>query len=103
MVDPDRPDDNMAHAHCMLDTQVYKHTLTVCNNYALSTTTTVARTHHNVNVIPTLPVLVEVIKLSFIFVPDSFLYSTVTLIVRKYRSVNFYTNRSFMAKPTRQV
>ena len=26
-------DDNVAHAHCMLYTYVYKHTLRVCNTY----------------------------------------------------------------------
>jgi hypothetical protein len=30
-------DDNMAHAHCMLDKQGYKHKLTICNNYCFST------------------------------------------------------------------
>jgi hypothetical protein len=25
-------DENMEHAHCMLDTEVYKHTLSVCAN-----------------------------------------------------------------------
>jgi len=28
-------DDNMAHAHCMLDNQGYKHTLRTCNSYLL--------------------------------------------------------------------
>ena len=36
-------DDNMTHAHCMLDTKGYKHTLTVCNTYFFSTATVVAR------------------------------------------------------------
>jgi len=45
-------DDNMAHAHCMLDTYGYKHTLNLCNAYCFSTATVVAgrRLH-------TLPVL----------------------------------------------
>ena len=30
-------DDNMAHAHCMLDTYGYKHTLRVCITYCFST------------------------------------------------------------------
>jgi len=38
------PDDNMAHAHCMLDTWGYKHTLRLCNTYCVSTATVVART-----------------------------------------------------------
>ena len=33
---------NMVHAHCMLDTEGYKHTLTICNTY-FSTTTMVTR------------------------------------------------------------
>jgi hypothetical protein len=41
-------DDNMAHAHCMLDTEGYKHTLRICNTYCLSTSTVVARTPVNV-------------------------------------------------------
>ena len=32
-------DDNMAHAHCMLDTRGYKHILRMCNTYCRSTTT----------------------------------------------------------------
>jgi hypothetical protein len=35
-------DNNMAHAHCMLVTYGYKHTLRICNNYLFSTTTMVA-------------------------------------------------------------
>ena len=37
-------DDSMAHAHFMLDTQGYKHTLKICNTHCFSTTTLVART-----------------------------------------------------------
>ena len=40
-------DDNMAHAHCMLDTQGYKHTLTICDSNCFSTAKMVARTRHN--------------------------------------------------------
>ena len=40
-------DDNMAHAHCMLDTLGYKHTLRLYNTYRFSTTTMVARTRLN--------------------------------------------------------
>jgi len=36
---------NMAHAHCMLDTQGYKWTLRICNTYSFSTATIVAWTH----------------------------------------------------------
>jgi len=38
-------DDKPVHAHCLLDTQGYKHTLTMCYTYCFSTTTMVARTH----------------------------------------------------------
>jgi len=38
----------MAHAHCMLNTEGYKYTLTICNTYCFSTATMVARTRHNV-------------------------------------------------------
>jgi len=41
-------DDNTVHAHCMLDTNGYKHTLRLCNTYCFSSTTVVARTCHNV-------------------------------------------------------
>ena len=29
-------DDNMAHAHCMLDTQGYKRTLSICNTHCFA-------------------------------------------------------------------
>jgi hypothetical protein len=41
-------DDNMAHAHCMQDTKVYKYTLRICNIYCFSTATMVARMHPNI-------------------------------------------------------
>jgi hypothetical protein len=43
-------DDNMAHAHCMLDTYGYKyrHTLRLCNTHCFSTATPVAWTRLNV-------------------------------------------------------
>jgi len=28
-------DDNMAHVHCMMDTQGYKHTLVICIDFPL--------------------------------------------------------------------
>jgi len=37
-------DDNMAHAHCMLDTWGYRYTLRMCNSYCISTARVVART-----------------------------------------------------------
>jgi hypothetical protein len=38
----------MAHVHCMLVTQVYKHTLRICNNYCFSTAATVEQRLLNV-------------------------------------------------------
>jgi len=40
-------DDNMAHAHCLLDNQGYKHTLRVTNNHWFSTATVLARKYIN--------------------------------------------------------
>jgi len=37
-------DDNMAHAHCMLDTLGYRNTLRTCNTYCFITATIVTRT-----------------------------------------------------------
>jgi hypothetical protein len=37
-------DDNMAHAHCILDNWAYKHTLRIYNTYCISTATMVTRT-----------------------------------------------------------
>ena len=37
-------DDNMAHAHRVLDTQGYRHTLRMCNTYCFSTASMVTRT-----------------------------------------------------------
>jgi len=45
-------DDNMVHAHCMLDTLGYKHTLTICNTYGFSTVTMVARKRLKVTLLP---------------------------------------------------
>jgi len=39
---------NTAHAHCVLDTWVYKHTLTISNSYCFSTVTVVARMRLNI-------------------------------------------------------
>jgi hypothetical protein len=37
-------DDNMAHAHCMMDTQGYRYKLRICNTYSFSTVIMVERT-----------------------------------------------------------
>jgi hypothetical protein len=50
-------DDDMTHVHYMLDTQGYRHTLTICNTYCFSTATMAARTRLDVAVIRTLAVL----------------------------------------------
>jgi len=39
--------DNTAHAHWMLGTQGYKHTLRICSSYCLSSATMAARTRLN--------------------------------------------------------
>ena len=36
-------DDNMAHEHCMLDNEGYRHTLRIRNTYRFSTTKVVTR------------------------------------------------------------
>jgi hypothetical protein len=41
-------DANMAHAHCMLDSEGYKHTFGIRNTYRLSTATQVVRTRLSV-------------------------------------------------------
>jgi hypothetical protein len=35
-------DDNMVHAHCMVDTEGYRHTLRICNICFFSSSTMVA-------------------------------------------------------------
>ena len=49
----------MARAHSMLDTDSYKHSLTINNTYSSSAATMVARTWLNVTFIRTLPVLLN--------------------------------------------
>jgi len=41
-------DDNMAHAHCMLDNLGYEYTHRLCNSYCFNSATLVARTRLNV-------------------------------------------------------
>jgi hypothetical protein len=41
-------DDDMAHAHCMLDNQGYRHKLRICNTYWFYTATMVTGTHFSV-------------------------------------------------------
>ena len=53
-------DDNTKLQHCMLDTQGYKQTLSIYYIYCFSTSTMVARTHLNVNLIRIAPLLLGV-------------------------------------------
>jgi len=48
IVEPGRPHYNMAHAHYVLDSKVYKHTLRICNTYCFSTATVLAQTRLSV-------------------------------------------------------
>ena len=41
-------DDNMAHAHCMVDTEGYRHTLRICSTYCFPNATIAARTRLNI-------------------------------------------------------
>jgi hypothetical protein len=41
-------DNNMAHAHCMLDNYSYKHPLSICNIHCIATKTMVAGRRLNV-------------------------------------------------------
>jgi len=52
-------DDNMAYAHCMLNTKGYKYTLLICNMYCFSAETMVVRTRLNVTFMRTLFCLVS--------------------------------------------
>jgi len=59
ILEPSGPHDSMAHAHFMLDTKGYKHTLRICNTHCFYTVTMVARTHLNDAFIRKLPVLLK--------------------------------------------
>ena len=50
-------DDNMAHAHCVLNNYGYRLTLRICNYYCFSTATLFTRTCLNVTFIRTLRVV----------------------------------------------
>jgi hypothetical protein len=63
MVELDRP-HTMAHAHFMLDTYGYWHTLGICNTYCLSMATVVTRTRLGVHFIRKLPVLLPLSSIS---------------------------------------
>ena len=53
--------DNMVHAHCMLDTEGYKHTLRICNTYCFSTTLGFTKAP-DCYVTRTVPVLLVMVK-----------------------------------------
>ena len=42
---------NTVHAHCMMDEEGYKHTLTLCNIYRCSTATMVAQMRLSTNIV----------------------------------------------------
>ena len=53
-------DYNMAHAHCLLDSKVFKYALRICNTYCFSTATVLAQTRLDVTLfVCTLPVLLR--------------------------------------------
>jgi len=54
-------DDNMAHAHCMLDSQGCKHTLRICNTDCFSTATIAALNAPRCHVIRTLPLCLALV------------------------------------------
>jgi len=45
---PKATDNNMAHAHCVLDFEGYRHILWICNTYCSSTAKMVTRMGLNV-------------------------------------------------------
>jgi hypothetical protein len=46
IAEPGSSHDNMAHAHCMLDTKGYRHALGICNAYCFYIAASVVRTGH---------------------------------------------------------
>ena len=60
-------DDSMAHAHSMLDTYGYKHTLGICDTYFFLTATMVARTR--------LTVTLYVYDMACLYLFSSLMYS----------------------------
>ena len=92
--------DNMAHAHFMLGTKSYKHTLRICNTYCFSVATIVARTRHNVNVIRTSTVFFSVLCLNVIRTSTVF-FSVLCLNV--IRIIFFCLFLSTVSVPTPQT
>ena len=54
-------DNNVVHAHCMLDTYSHKHIIKICSTDSFSTATMVARKRLNVTFIRTLRVIFLVV------------------------------------------
>ena len=71
-------DDNMAHAHCMLDTKGYKHTLRLCKTRSFSTATMSARTLLSINVVR--PLTVVFIRKTFHLLLIVFMYCGYTIL-----------------------
>jgi hypothetical protein len=47
ILEADRPQMTMVHAHCMLDNQGYKHILGICNTYSFPKAKMITRTRLN--------------------------------------------------------
>jgi hypothetical protein len=74
----------MAHAHCMLDTKVYKYTLRICNIYFFSTTVIVSPKRPSDNFIRTFPVFFYVlwdVRIELIEVFQVFVYKRIYLCI----------------------
>ena len=56
IVEPERKNDNMAHAHCMLDNKHYRHTFRICNTNCFPKVTMVMWTQVHVTCIHTIKV-----------------------------------------------
>jgi len=52
-------DDNMAHAHCMVYTSGYEHTIGICNTYCFFTAAVVAQKRLNFTFIRALSALLN--------------------------------------------
>ena len=83
-------DGNMAHVHCMPDTQGYKHILRISNIYCLSTATMVARTRLNVHSI--LPVLFYIELTNFLFTDVFYYYYPWRIVYFRFHSLREVVN-----------
>ena len=62
VMEPGRPQDNTARAHCMVGTKVYRHTSRICDTYYLSAATVGCTNTPHYYVIPTLTVLFLIVN-----------------------------------------